>query len=81
MCRKVSGREQTHQPARYNILPIQIPQEGRTMTRSDIERIMELCQLICQEHDARKFHKLVVELNELLKAKGQALKKPPDPAN
>jgi hypothetical protein len=51
------------------------------MTRSDIERIMELCQLICQEHDARKFHKLVVELNELLAAKGQALKKPPDPKN
>jgi hypothetical protein len=51
------------------------------MTRSDMHRIMELCQLICQEHDARKFEKLVTELNALLAAKGMDLKKPPDPGN
>jgi len=44
------------------------------MTQQDMNQIMELCQLICQEHDARKFQKLVTKLNELLAAKEQTLK-------
>jgi hypothetical protein len=51
------------------------------MTQAYMHRIMELCQLICQEHDARKFEKLVTELNALLAAKEQTLKKAPDPAH
>jgi hypothetical protein len=51
------------------------------MTRSDADRIMELCQHICNEHDTNKFQKLVMELNELLAAKEQKLKQPPNPDN
>jgi hypothetical protein len=40
---------------------------------------MELCQLICEEHDPSKFQELVSELNELLTAKEQKLQKVNDP--
>jgi hypothetical protein len=49
------------------------------MTEVDRSRIMELCQLICEEHDARKFQELVTELNDLLAAKEQKLQKVNEP--
>jgi hypothetical protein len=45
------------------------------MTQAETDRIMELCRLICQEHDPGKFQKLVTELNQLLSQKEQNLKK------
>jgi len=36
------------------------------MTQTDSDRIMELCRLICEEHDPGMFQKLVTELNQLL---------------
>jgi hypothetical protein len=46
------------------------------MTQADTDRIMELCRLICQEHDTAKFQKLLIELNQFLAQKEQNLKKP-----
>jgi hypothetical protein len=51
------------------------------MTQAETDRMMELCQLICQEHDPNKFQKLVTELNELLSQKEQKLTKSPGPAD
>jgi hypothetical protein len=51
------------------------------MTHADMDRIMELCQRVCQEHDPSKFQKLVTELNELLAQKEQTLKQAPDPTS
>jgi uncharacterized coiled-coil protein SlyX len=47
------------------------------MTQADTNRIMELCRLICQEHDPAKFQKLVTELNQVLAEKEQTLTKVP----
>jgi len=49
------------------------------MTQVERNRIMELCQLICEEQDPKKFEQLVTELNELLAAKEQKLQKTRDP--
>ena len=42
------------------------------------DKIMELCRLICQEHDPVTFQKLVTELNQLLNQKEINLKKTSD---
>lgn len=47
------------------------------MTQTDSDRIMELCRLICEEHNPRKFQRLVTELNQLLVRKEQNLSNPP----
>jgi hypothetical protein len=52
---------------------------GRKMTQADTQRIMELCRLICQEHDPAKFQKLVTDLNQVLAKKEQTLAKGPSP--
>ena len=44
------------------------------MTQADKKRILQLCQLICQEQNTNKFQKLVTELNQLLAQKHQNLK-------
>lgn len=49
------------------------------MTQADTDRIMELCRLVCQEHNPGKFQKLVAELNQLLAEKKLKLKAPPVP--
>lgn len=46
------------------------------MTQSDSDRIMDLCRLICEEHNPGKFQKLVSELNQLLARKEQTLETP-----
>lgn len=51
------------------------------MTQTDSDRIMELCRLICEEHNPSKFHKLVSELNQLLARKEKNLGNPPSPGN
>ncbi len=48
------------------------------MTQTDSDRIMELCRLICEEHNPSKFQKLVTELNQLLVRKERNLVNPPD---
>jgi hypothetical protein len=48
------------------------------MTQTDSDRIMELCRLICEEHNPSKFQKLVTELNQLLVRKERNLGNPPD---
>jgi hypothetical protein len=51
------------------------------MTQTDSDRIMELCRLICEEHNPGKFQKLVTELNQLLVRKERNLANPPDSTN
>jgi hypothetical protein len=51
------------------------------MTQTDAARIMELCSLICEEHNPSKFQKLVTELNQLLARREQTLANPPDRRN
>lgn len=53
----------------------------RGMTQTDSDRIMELCRLICDEHNPTKFQKLVTELNQLLVRKERNLASPPDSRN
>ncbi len=51
------------------------------MTHTDSDRIMDLCRLICEEHNPSKFQKLVSELNQLLARKEQTLANPPSQRN
>jgi len=51
------------------------------MGQTDTDRIMELCRLICEEHNPGRFQKLVMELNQLLLRKERALANPPGEAN
>ena len=51
------------------------------MTQAVTDRIMELCRLICHEHNPSKFQKLVTELNQLLAQKKQDLTKPSGSTN
>ena len=65
--------------ANFYTLAITIRQrEGGGMTQTDSDRIMELCRLICEEHNPSKFQKLVTELNQLLLRKERNLANPPD---
>ena len=48
------------------------------MTQKDSDRIMELCHLICEEHNPSRFQKLVTELNQLLVRKERNLTNPQD---
>jgi len=48
------------------------------MSQTDSDRIMELCRLICEEHNPVKFQKLVTELNQLLVRKERNLANPPE---
>jgi len=48
---------------------------GRKVTQADTERILQLCQLICQEQNPSEFQKLVAELNQFLAQKEQNPKK------
>jgi len=43
------------------------------MTPEEQSRLNELCQLIKDEKDNDKFHRLLKELNELLSRKGRRL--------
>ena len=51
------------------------------MGLTDTDRIMELCRLICEEHDPSRFQKLVMELNQLLLQKERTLANPPGETN
>jgi hypothetical protein len=51
------------------------------MTQAVTDKIMELCRLICQEHDPVIFQKLVTELNQLLTQREINLKKTADLAS
>ena len=45
------------------------------MDKTDRERMLELCAQIAVEQDQRKFLRLVEELNRILGAKDEALRK------
>jgi len=45
------------------------------VSQADTERIVQLCQLICQEQNPSEFQKLVTELNQFLAQKEQNPKK------
>ena len=50
---------------------------NKGMGQTDTDRIMELCRLICEEHNPSRFQKLVMELNQLLLQKERTLANPP----
>jgi hypothetical protein len=63
-------------------LHLAVATKGRQgMTQTDSDRIMELCRLICEEHNPSRFQKLVTELNQLLVKKEQTLTNPPGSIN
>ena len=65
-----------------NFLYSRDPARGRLgMGKADTDRIMELCRLICEEHNPGRFQKLVTELNQLLVRKERTLANPPGETN
>ena len=74
----MSDTVQTNQAAFYTLAITGPATERRGMTQTDSDRIMELCRLLCEEHNPSKFQKLVTELNQLLVRKERNLASPPD---